>query len=502
MPDPAQTIVHPFLKQVGAKTLMRPFTRAWTWIRNWLHIPRSVASLQDEIEQLHGTVRDLRGALDEVSATTGSTLAVTKTLKRNTAQLTDALARLDGQNRAALGAASLAARQARQGGSGPGPLRIAFLVHNVETWLSLRPVYSRMQDDARFEPVVFSIPRRFPGAEEFRDEDLTSAALSGAGVAHVRLNDTDPYRDLDRLRAHGIDAIFRQSHWSKDVPAAFDSLNLSFARQYYVPYEIATISMHGVDYLRTYHHDLCDRAFVACDLLKEMMEIRDPHRRANITVSGHPKVPEILGAAPDWPIHSGNTKRLLWSAHHAVGTGWNNFGVFPDIFGDMLALAKRRPDLDILFSPHPALMSVLQGADPPLAREIEAFFEDWAALPNTGHLQDGPYTGAFKASDLLIVDGLSFLIEYQLNEKPVINLVRPDRSELNPIGDMVMAGAHPLPVADIGGLERLIDRIHAGDVAPKQAAQASLKALFTAQPDPAGTILDAVWQDCRDSHPG
>ncbi|MZR15400.1 hypothetical protein GQE99_20500 [Maritimibacter sp. DP07] len=445
---------------------------------------------------ISGALERLRSAIPDLSRPKRIEEALDQLHQRNEAleNKIDALLR---NGTATLGAASLGAKYAKNVVNNEGRIRVAFLIHNFEAWWSLRSVYFRMLTDDSFDPIVFSLPRKFPGSVDFIDEDKVHERLAAEGVHSIRLNDSDPFRDLDRLRSFEFDAIFRQSQWAPDIPPAFDSLNLSFAHQYYVPYEVTTISDHGLDFVSTYHHQLCARVFVASELSKSIAESKDIYRGARMTVSGHPKVPEIIRASPSWPIDTGNATRVIWSAHHAIDTGWNNYGVFPLVFEELLKLATRRTDIDVLFSPHPALLTRIQEMTGSERADYDAFFENWEALPNTAVLEDGRYLGPFQASDLLIIDGLSFLTEYQLNEKPVIHLSRPDRSEPNRFGELVFAGTHELPVARVCDLENMIDGILSGEIEQKLDAQRRLKALLTEKSDPAGEIINALKADLR-----
>jgi hypothetical protein len=100
-------------------------------------------------------------------------------------------------------------------------IRCVFLVHVVEAWDALSDVYQAMLEDERFEPLVATIHRRFPGDKGYGGEEITSKALSEAGVRHLRLGMSDSMEALDILKSFGPDVIFRQSHWDNDVPPGF-----------------------------------------------------------------------------------------------------------------------------------------------------------------------------------------------------------------------------------------------------------------------------------------
>lgn len=420
-------------------------------------------------------------------------------LARKQRALVAAVAALSETQKAALGSTGLAVRKITALAADRGaPVRVAFLVHNFEAWGALRSVFRAMQVDPRFAPVVFSLPRLFPGARRYEGENLTSARLSDDGVPHIRLNDPVPIKDLDRIKSFEPEAIFRQSHWQIDIPSAFKTRNLTFAKQYYVAYAIGPISAEaGGGRIARTPKDLCERQFLASEVTRDVMLEQDRLNGLRLVVTGHPKVGEVLAATPAWPIASGNETRVIWSAHHSIGTHWSNYGVFPKVYDEMLALAKRRPDIDILFSPHPGLLTRIEAMEGEARQRVDSFFAEWNSLPNTGNLYDGRYQGPFQACDLLIIDGMSFLIEFQLVGKPIIHLSRPDRAPLNALGELVIKGAHELPAAQIDGIEAMIDGLLDGSIPLKTDQQQAVRDELLPTRDPAATILETIYDDLR-----
>ncbi|MEC7762473.1 MAG: hypothetical protein VX874_11250 [Pseudomonadota bacterium] len=446
-----------------------------------------------QIDDLIRTTRRLESMLAEQAETTRQNRDLLAHLKRIEELAVDAVE----FSQAAAGNGAIAARHATTVRRAGQPVRVGFLVHHYEAWGALRRVHALMVEDPRFEPVVFSIPRRFPGARGFGDEDGNSAGLTSEGIAHIRLNDPESVVDMSRIKSFDLEVVFRQAHWQKDLPGVFRTDLLTFATQYYVPYAIAPLITSGGGIINHTRKDVLARQFVAGDIAKSIIVAQDRLSGARVTVSGHPKVAEIQSATPSWPIGGGNTARIIWSAHHAIDGGWNAFGTFPDVCDAMLDLARRRPDLDILFSPHPALLTRLGGMSGERRARFDQWFADWDALPNTDQLRTGQYLGPFAASDLLVVDGLSFLMEYQLLKKPVVYLSRPDNSPWNAMGEMVVQGVHELPAAKIAGIEALIDGLLDGAEPRKEAAQQALIDELTPRGDPARFIVETIHADLR-----
>lgn len=456
-------------------------------------------------QQMAQLARGQEAQLKELAALRGgqqTLLEVVGEIRDRQQALLEAAGEIYDTQKATLGSTGMAVRQLTALGDRSGPVRVAFLVHNYEAWGALRSVFRAMEADARFAPLVFTVPRLFPGSTRYEGEADNSARLEAEGVPHIRLNDPVAIKDLNRIKSFAPEAIFRQSHWQKDLPSAFKTRNLTFARQYYVPYAIGPLSSSGGGSVSHTPKDIVQRQFVSSELVKSIMAASDRLHGARIEVTGHPKVRDILDTPPHWPIDSGNRRRVLWSAHHSINTGWNNFGTLHLIHAQMLDLARRRSDIDILFSPHPALLTRLRALKEAGRDWAERFLEDWDALPNTGIIWDGSYAGTMHASDLLIVDGLSLLIEYQLLLKPVIRLSRPDNAPFNAFGALVAEGTHELPAAGIDGIEALIDGLLDGSVPHREREQRAVRAELTPFADPAREIAETIFADLRPERGG
>lgn len=101
----------------------------------------------------------------------------------------------------------------------------------------------------------------------------------------------------------------------------------------------------------------------------------------------------------------------------------------------MFKLAEQYQDkIQIAFKPHPLLREKLE-AIWGLARTDE-YYTRWKLL-NNGQLETGEYTDLFKNSDALIHDSSSFIVEYQIINKPSLFMVRNERKiieDLNVFG--------------------------------------------------------------------
>ena len=396
----------------------------------------------------------------------------------------------------------LAAR--RTGRTGPR-IRCVFLVHAIESWDAQIDVYEAMRQDARFDPLVASINRRFPGDAGFGGEEQTSAALTEAGIPHIRLGMEPSWPALDILRALQPDVIFRQSQWETDVPPAFATSRLGFARICSVPYGMSIVgkfspgdrSVGGVNeqsYDQSYHR-MAWRVFCETEQTRDYFVQFGHSDPQKFVVSGYPKLARLLRARTEpeqWPIAAagGRRFRVIWAPHYSVATDWLGFGTFDRIYRDFLALARERSDIDFVLKPHPALFpfAVRAGAVPP--QELDGFLAAWQELPNCA-VETGTYAHLFAASDMMVTDGLSFFTEYPIFGKPLVFFDSARHGPMNALGEAALAAAHHVSTFD--ALRAAVEAYASG--APwmfEAQRQALLKILFPSQCDPAELILAAI----------
>lgn len=331
---------------------------------------------------------------------------------------------------------------------------LLFLIHNMEAWYSLRGVLAAVRREDLVETVVASLGRRFPGAERVSGEDDVSEGLAREGVPHLRFRDEDSFIDLATVKAIDPAVIVRQSQWDADLPAAFAVRELDFAELALVPYEPMNLvdNPHGPGDRVVGHdsdlHRACSAVFCANDLVASVAErLIHSARPGNMVITGHPKGDELRKHLTVGPRAGGQPPRVLISLHHSVGTDWDRFGTFPDTAPHLVQWARSRPEWSFEFSAHPALADRL-ALESDEVRSVAADFDAaWDGLANTSRTEPGPYLAAFEGADLLITDGLSWLLEFQATGRPVIFIERSDHRPFHEVGQRVREGVYPFPDA-------------------------------------------------------
>jgi hypothetical protein len=367
--------------------------------------------------------------------------------------------------------------------------RVLFLVHVLGAWDSYHAVVEAMAASSDFEPIVASIPRRFRGSHGLYGEEEVHRGLAERGVPHLRFSADDLDGTLSLIKTIEPDVIFRQSQWDADVPEEFGTARLGFARTCLVPYETMNIVVNVADAVTansavdTDYHRAAWLVFCTNEMMREIA-VRDGMRDgAQFRVVGHPKADHLRSATPRWPTPPAAGEgvrpgRIVWSAHHTIGHGWTDYGAFHLMRDDMLAWARQRDDVQFVFMPHPALLPFPDSEDSPINRaDFDAWMSAWAALPHCSVLSETDYGPTLAASDLMVTDGLSMLVEYQLLTKPVIFFERPGHRPFNVIGEQVARGVHTVHTVDAA--RRLADTFLGGEPDPLRDRQRdNVRALF------------------------
>jgi len=316
-------------------------------------------------------------------------------------------------------------------------INFAIILNNAEAMDTLRPIVLKLASDERFNLTVFSCKRRFPGSPRYIDEDKIHNYLDKHNIKHIRLN-VEGKINLHLLKTSMPDGIIRQSQWDNDFPPELSTQNINFAKLYLISYEIMNLVNGGhQDEINSYFHQCCSLIFVANKYVLDAKSICN-----NRVVSGHPKVKQLINAKKYWPIEGDYKLKILWGAHHTITQGWTNFGTFLTIYNDMLEFAQNNPDISIVFHPHPGLITMLNNNGEHNKKIFEDFMKQWSSLNNTLYTSDTTYADYFKESDLLITDGLSLLIEYQIAKKPIIFIEREDHKPFNERGEFITTGVY------------------------------------------------------------
>ncbi len=385
------------------------------------------------------------------------------------------------------------------------PIRVVFLTFYIEAWDALADVHAQMLEDSRFEVTVASIPRRFSKDQPFAEEDKVSEFFDDLGVKHIRLNDEDSFKGLERIRKLAPDYVFINYPWQRNYQPGYRVEALSeFTKVCYVPYYALALAnepdITGVaPYLYSQRSNQLASLLFAMD--PNILAAYATTERGNnhVHLTGTPKIDALIRKAAEhhdrWPLKNAGNQRMIWAPHHSFSASWLNFGNFTTMYQEILKFAKQNPALDIVMRPHPFMFSTL--VDRAIIEQdvLNRWLAEWNALPNTAIDHEGDIAHLFSAADLLLTDGISFIGEYPLaTGKPAIFLEKPGHWPFSPIGEL--AAATTIRVQSFDQFEKAFEAFTKDGLPDRSREIAALRS--AAQPYPgqaAAKILEVVLAD-------
>ena len=136
-------------------------------------------------------------------------------------------------------------------------------------------------------------------------------------------------------------------------------------------------------------------------------------------------------------------KRIIYAPHHSFDDGKHEVATFRENGQFILELAKKHPETEWIFRPHPAFVDRVIRKSIMTEQEIEDYYKEWEKIGtiSTG----GNYYEMFLTSDCLITDCISFLSEYVPTGKPVFHLRKNyQRDEFNELVKKIDEGYYQI----------------------------------------------------------
>ena len=310
-----------------------------------------------------------------------------------------------------------------------------------------RPLFDAMRRDQRFDARLAVVPdlRGIAGGDAAPAMERCRAALAESYPPEAFLpvvhGEDGAWPDV--LSDFGADLVCHPSpyelsdfkynpRWCVGRPFLPIHVNYGYYRSVYDRHVMAS---------RNYA--LFWKAFFECDATLAEYREHSVLRGTNAEVVGY--VP--MDALASFPPNPGPRKRVLLCPHHSVEGGANdalalsNFLRYADFLADLPA---RFPELDFLFRPHPFLFSVLSRPKFWGPAKCAAWRERFLAHPNAAWTDGGDHLREFAASDAIVQDCGSFLVEWFYTGKPCCYLLKSeaDFAKFAPLGQDALRSCH------------------------------------------------------------
>ena len=312
---------------------------------------------------------------------------------------------------------------ARQGNR---KIRVLIIAYFAATWTGYDQLVKTMLHDDDFEVLVVSTMHSF-NEYEFGEEDNIHNMLSNSGIPHLRWNEETCQNNTtrDRVTEFYPDYFFRQTPWEGSVPDEFKLDKFKNSRICYIPYNMYVANTPDI-LTKLPYIKACWRIFCINKSNFDYFWTNSEVPPTNIVVTGHPKLDYITNYEPkpgDWPINlngKSNRFRVLWAPHHSVTNNWLGFAAFSKTYLHLLEWAKRDSTVEIVVRPHHLTFENLIKYEVLKKKELDDFLDAVETSSNMALDPNIDCAPCFSACDVLITDGVSFLAEFQVLNKPLI----------------------------------------------------------------------------------
>ena len=314
------------------------------------------------------------------------------------------------------------------------PIHLVFVCHMPALWGMFDTLHRAAAADRDFRTTVVALPCMHPNLAPGRFTDLGMYDyLKARGIDVVAGYDknSDAWLTPESLAP---DYVLFQTPYNHLFPRLWTAQHIStFAKVCYVPYattlfrgEVDEI-VHPEPFFRATSLVFAENA-VARDRLIDRFKSCAWFREEAFVLSGSPKLDYIVTkGAPDatpWKHGASSERtRILWTPRWWTKDGSCHFFEYNSYFADFCA---RHDDVDFVFRPHPLSIQNFLNTGELTGADVERMELSYERSSNMAIDKGGDYQGAFLASDVLVSDISSMLIEYVVTGKPIVYTHRID----------------------------------------------------------------------------
>ena len=198
-----------------------------------------------------------------------------------------------------------------------------------------------------------------------------------------------------------------------------------YALTYYSSYSVPSSMGYQEYYLR--FHQYIGTQYVINDLVKNHYSKNMANKGANLKTAGHPILDYFyLNRERKYE----NKNSIIYAPHFSINDNsllkWGTFLTFGEY---ILDFAKKHPEYNWIFKPHPCLKSFIKNQNIWDDEKINKYWQEWKNIGTV--YESGDYLDMFMESKMMITDCGSFKTEYFMTQKPQIYLKSPNGYAFN-----------------------------------------------------------------------
>ena len=295
-------------------------------------------------------------------------------------------------------------------------IRIAFLVNENEKWCC-QSLYDKLKRSNHFSPMIFLTSLLDKNEEKYKK----NVEFFKRNCGEIQIVYDAKAKKFESLRKYSPDIVIYQQPWNIAKKQNLFSIR-SFALAIYIPYSFANKYELVNKKLLDFHYILF-REYISHNYIYEEYK-KKGYKKNNLKVVGYPKLEQYLDD------ENSEKKYVIYAPHHSIEENTIKLGTFNWNGKFILEYAKKHPEFNWIFKPHPfCKRTFLRAKIFRNEKELNDYYDEWSKI---GIVYDkGNYIALFKQSKCLITDCGSFLTEFLPSKSPVINLKRTDSLPLS-----------------------------------------------------------------------
>lgn len=345
-------------------------------------------------------------------------------------------------------------------------IKLAFVVPMIQIWLG-DAIVELFSADERFEVSVI-ICTFDNGSEAFIEKEFKRAVdyFKERNVRCYLLEKVEK-----RWEKTGMpDICFYTNPYIEALPYAINLMTMPLTTlSVYVGYAYMIDRIEAIQFNMPIHNMLW-RHYIHSPMYLEMAKKFSDIRGQNMFFSGYPKMDRMyedsseqaIGDKTEWKqCHESGERviRIIYAPHHSIRNAVPGFGTFDMNYQQIYEMARSNiTTTSWIIKPHPVLRKTVESEGLMSVEEYEAYLEQWNALPNARVVEDGDYLPWFQTSDCMILDSISFLVEYLFADKPIFFLNRGN-ARFNQLGALLQTALYQVDAEDIAKLEEEMESL-------------------------------------------
>lgn len=302
-------------------------------------------------------------------------------------------------------------------------LTVLFIIQYIPAWNKLQPIYQKMKNSDRFNPIIVCVPLNIENHMLLNDDFHNDTYEYFMHNNYECINSLDENGDWVNLKSFHPDYVFHSRPYNYFMPNCYTSGKIKkYALICNVLYGVnTTVNCQDVTLNSDYFKDtFCYFAFDTSD-----QAFYEKRFRQGIQLQiqkcfpyGAIGLEQILEVKPE--NHNKKFKKtVLWTPRWSTDpvVGGSNFFNYKET---ILALAKNNQDIHFIIRPHPLMFNNFIKTGEMTKEEVERFKKFCFNASNIDLDEKKEYFDTFWESDILITDNSGIIPEYFVTLKPIV----------------------------------------------------------------------------------